>query len=631
MDDQEQRLPGQTDRPDAELIDLAVALSEGVIDEAGAARLNELLSADGRNREVYMRLMHAIAGLEWEGPGLLMTVLPQSDDPSIAARLSSIEKTASTDSEHIYRNTAPSASSQTSRSTESTHVRPLRRSNPWNRGLLSQRTALLVATLAGVAAGSLLTRQFSNHAVTPQPPSASALPQAGQQRAGADPYVATLINVTNCRWDKVRSSADLRLGSLLRPGESLHLLEGVAQIETQGAGGATIVQLEGPAAMTLTSQGMPSLLYGKLTASFASKFDQFALDTPLGRVTVSGDASIGVTSAPNQVELHVFTGSATLELWTMKADAAAEQLTATSGTSLGATVAESGRISISHGAARESWFITPAAVAESRLPISDQYVKLIHSAKPLAYWRFEECDGAVMRNDMGDRLACRMMGDAVRWRPGQNGGAVEFGATAGPGYLISDDTLDGLLADSYTVELWAKPSYYHHGALFSLIQWTPSQSPLGTHRMHLELCGPVSGFPVPFRPNESNPGRIRFIQQCKVKFDVECYSSAPYTVRKWQHIAAVKEGSTMRLYVNGEAVDSKDAQGKMDTGLRVLMGQLFPISPKLEDEVTSRLYGGELDEVALYDHALTPTELKERVQLAFPDHRAKAEVNDESL
>ena len=78
--------------------------------------------------------------------------------------------------------------------------------------------------------------------------------------------------------------------STLRPGESLHLLEGVAQITTFASGAQTTFQLEGPAAMTLTSAGMPSLLYGKLTASFTSKFDQFALDTPLGRVIVSSDA-----------------------------------------------------------------------------------------------------------------------------------------------------------------------------------------------------------------------------------------------------------------------------------------------------------------------------------------------------
>ena len=124
---------------------------------------------------------------------------------------------------------------------------------------------------------------------------------------GSGHYVATLVNVTNCRWDQALSTADLKQGSVVRSGESLHLLEGVAEINsTLKNGGLASLQLEGPLAMTLNSQGMPSLLYGHLTGKCACDYDQFALDTPLGRVNVSGDASIGVIAAANKVELHVF-------------------------------------------------------------------------------------------------------------------------------------------------------------------------------------------------------------------------------------------------------------------------------------------------------------------------------------
>lgn len=575
-----------------ELID---AYLDGELDEAGGERLNAWLEADAGNVRAFVRRVFVHHQLR-------ESLLAQNVNQTLSAQIES-------EGDALAVVGAPSES-------------------VWGQTLYGRRGALIAAALVGVAVGSLFTWRLMGERAGRQP---IGPPLAIQAQPDADDYVATLVNVNNCRWDKVRSTANLQIGSTLRPGESLHLLEGVAQIQTMASRGATAVQLEGPAAMTLTSAGMPSLLYGKLTASFSSTFDQFALDTPLGRVIVSSNASIGVTSAPNHVELHVFSGTATLELWTMGIDSASEQLTAASGTSLRAKVADDGRVSIDHGEARESWFLTPAAIAESRLEISDQYVELIRQARPVAYWRFEESDDAVIRNEMGDRLHVRMVGDAVRWRPGPDGGAVEFGVSAGPGYLISDDTLDGVLTESYTLETWAKPSYYHHGALFSLIQWTPSQSPLGAHRMHLELCGPVSGFPVPYRPNEANPGRIRFIQQCNTKFDVECFSTAPYLVRKWQHIAAVKDPSAMRLYVNGERVDSKEAQGTLESGLRILMGQLFPNSPKVDDEVTSRLYGGELDEVALYDRPLTAEELRQRVKSAMHDNQSESAVSDDSF
>jgi hypothetical protein len=492
-----------------------------------------------------------------------------------------------------------------------THVLPLSQ-QPSPGVSFWQLPAVLIATLfAGMAAGSLATWQIASQKDVNVPFVVHQdAPVAKSGSLELRPYVATLVSATNCRWDKSRSTATLQRGSTLRPGESLHLLEGIAEINsTQQGGGVNTLQLEGPLAMTLTSDGMPSLLYGKLTGTFSSDHDLFALDTPLGRVVVSGDASIGVIAGASDVELHVFSGSATLELWTMGLDKASDQMTAKAGASLRAAVVDNGSVTVERGKSRESWFVTPAAVAESRLVVSDKYVDAVRAARPLAYWRFEKSIDGMMLNEMGDRLHCRMVGEAVRWRSGRDGSTIEFGTTAGPGYLISDDALEGAITDEYTVELWAKPTYYHHGALFSLIDWTPSQSPLGTHRVHLELCGPVSGFPNYLRPNESNPGRIRFINEVSTKFDVECYSADPYSVRKWQHIVALRDPSTMRLYVDGELVDSKPASGTLSKDLRVLMGQLLPVSPKVNDEVTSRLFGGELDEVALYDRALSEEEI----------------------
>jgi hypothetical protein len=162
--------------------------------------------------------------------------------------------------------------------------------------------------------------------------------------------------------------------------------------------------------------------------------------------------------------------------------------------------------------------------------------------------------------------------------------------------------------------------------MFSLLHWEPSRTPWGTQRLDVELCGPVSGFPDSLRPTDDNPGRIRFIHR-----DVDCFSSAPYAVRAWQHIATVKDGARMKLFLNGQLVASRNDPRTLGAGLRVLMGQLFPRSPYLKDEVTSRLFVGELDEVALYDHALSAEELQQRVKLAQPEKRIEAEARAEAF
>jgi hypothetical protein len=342
------------------------------------------------------------------------------------------------------------------------------------------------------------------------------------------------------------------------------------------------------------------------------------LDTPLGLVTVSGDASIGVIAAANKIELHVFGGTATFDLWAVGFENSAKQMTAGAGASLTAHVDAEGNVSVERGSARESGFMTPAALTASRLRIPDGYAKSIRAANPIAYWRFEGDVDGEMPNEMGDQLGCRLVGDAVRWRPGRDGSTIEFGVTEGPGYLISDDTLD-LQPESYTVELWAKPAHFHHATLFSLLQWTAPQSPIGTHRMVFEICGPVSGLTSPYRTTDFHPGRVRFIQESQPQFDVDCFSPQPYAVRKWQHLAAVKSKSEMQLFVNGELVDSKPVIGRLPPGLRILMGQLLPVSPEIDDEVTSRLFSGEMDEVAFYDRALSSDEIRSHFELVRPD------------
>jgi hypothetical protein len=51
------------------------------------------------------------------------------------------------------------------------------------------------------------------------------------------------------------------------------------------------------------------------------------------------------------------------------------------------------------------------------------------------------------------------------------------------------------------------------------------------------------------------------------------------------------------------------------------MGQLLPTSPKTDDEVTPRLFSGELDEVALYDRVLDEKEIQEHFELGRPDRK----------
>ncbi|MCC7475628.1 MAG: LamG domain-containing protein [Pirellulales bacterium] len=361
---------------------------------------------------------------------------------------------------------------------------------------------------------------------------------------------------------------------------------------------------------------MPSLQFGRMTAAFRSDDDEFTLDTPLGRVVVSGHASVGIVAAADEVELHTFSGAARFEYWLTDVERAPNRVSVEPGMSTHARVASGGGLSIEHGKARENHFAAKRDSVDSHLVISDKYVRKILQAKPLGYWRFESDEGGVIRNEAADRLHCRIIGDAIRLRSAGGNRTAEFGATAGSGYLFSEDVVEGI-GDSYTTEVWIKPSYYHHAIIFSLVE--PHDSSFMQHQFLMELCGPGPGAPAT-RIWDEHPKQIRFLHRGINRDEPsQCYSQGPYVLGKWQHVAVVKDAEEVRSYVDGEFVASVKDTFPLGDRLHVLMGQLYPKDSSGREVWLARLFVGQLDEVAFYDRALTAEEINQHYHAVRPE------------
>ena len=75
-------------------------------------------------------------------------------------------------------------------------------------------------------------------------------------------YSAHLIGSTACLWDGASSSR--KVGSKVGSGEAVHLLEGLAKFYLNWARRSpATLSSEGPAAMVLTSDGLPTLRFGR--------------------------------------------------------------------------------------------------------------------------------------------------------------------------------------------------------------------------------------------------------------------------------------------------------------------------------------------------------------------------------
>jgi hypothetical protein len=70
----------------------------------------------------------------------------------------------------------------------------------------------------------------------------------------------------------------------------------------------------------------------------------------------------------------------------------------------------------------------------------------------------------------------------------------------------------------------------------------------------------------------------------------------------WNHVAAAYDGTRMRLYVNGNEVNSRSASGSLPGS-----SADFIIGSQADG---SNFFDGTIDEVAVWDRALSPTEIQ---------------------
>ena len=274
--------------------------------------------------------------------------------------------------------------------------------------------------------------------------------------------------------------------------------------------------------MMLTSEGMPTLRFGRLTATINTAHRPFVLETPVGRLVLTEYGSIGVSAFGNEGEIHVFDGAATLEPAWRSPDEESMPLKIEAGQSIRVQPGDDGELSITHHSAEPDYFAAQVSMESDGLAIPPAYVKAVKKAAPIGYWRFERDKWPNVPNEMGGRLACQVTGALGR----ANFQATRRSSLASPikaAKLLSTDVIDESIHDSYSIEFWIKPSHYHVGAVVSLVGDTPMPSGIMPHGMLIELGG-TGKIPTAVH----HPGCIRFLHRSpagnETQIGTSCYS-----------------------------------------------------------------------------------------------------------
>lgn len=153
--------------------------------------------------------------------------------------------------------------------------------------------------------------------------------------------------------------------------------------------------------------------------------------------------------------------------------------------------------------------------------------------------------------------------------------AISFDGTDDYVEIADDPSLDFENTDSYTIEAWIKPA---------------------------ALLTSGHGIVSKYQTGNVNGYMLR-IYEDDIEFD-EMRVSDVLTLNQWQHIAAVNNGGTRTLYLNGvEKTLSGTALSVQVNGDPINIGRDF----------SSRYFNGEIDEVRIWNTARTATEIADNM------------------
>jgi hypothetical protein len=445
--------------------------------------------------------------------------------------------------------------------------------------------------------GGLISRDFA------EMDSPSAFPEN---------YRARYVHGTACLWNQEVNAA-LSMDDALRTGESLSLLEGLAELQLDWNGGSAALRIEGPAGLVLTAERGASLSHGRFTADIDAAEGRFRFNTANGLIEVTGSASLGVAVMGSDVELHVFKGTAEfVGPWT-RADTALDPVEVNAGEAIRIASDMEGRMRIDSDTASLSSFVSKVSMGSDHLTISPEYVRQIVDAGPLVYWRFEDDDPARIANEMGDKYQAVLAGEAERVRQGGNtslelgGGLTDLALQS---YVYCDTPLEADFSQGYTLETWVKPSHYHWGSVIGFLGDPEQPGWRVPHGLLLEIGGPRSS-----DTEIEHPGRVRYLHRNPPGGDfnsgTSCFSKDAYELRKWQHVVAVKSIDQMHLYINGQLVAEGSDGSTLAPGLKIIIGQL-------DREQFYRKFIGQIDELAVYPRPLSQEEVAEHYKTVRP-------------
>ncbi|MGW3607074.1 LamG-like jellyroll fold domain-containing protein [Micromonospora sp. NPDC005161] len=217
-------------------------------------------------------------------------------------------------------------------------------------------------------------------------------------------------------------------------------------------------------------------------------------------------------------------------------------------------------------------------------PDPTDYAALVKRDGPVGYWRLDDAPGQPVVDASGNGNTGAYRGSVGRSQPGAIADSADTAVRLDDGHAEIPDSASLSITGAYTLESWVK-----------------------------DAAGGPQGIIEKYDGSDCLPSRngygLRLVNGNKLQAltaadQAQSSASSPRSVQqgRWHHVAAAYDGTTLRTYIDGQLQASTpmanaptDGKGSLKLGAR-------------GDDALDR-FVGSLDEVAIYNKALTPGQI----------------------
>ncbi len=375
------------------------------------------------------------------------------------------------------------------------------------------------------------------------------------------------------------------------PAEGVEIRQGFYElqkglIEIEYRTGALLV-LQGPSAFTLIDGASVRLDSGQVAAHIPEAAKGFRIDSPGAKVIDLG-TDFGVRAFKGQnSEVHVFEGEVVVDLQGDLGPLADD---------LHLTTGQAARIDYLTGMPSGIDLDDQRFVRNLR-ETAAKYADLVLQMNPAVYYRMEPSkDGTMLLDSAGGEYHARIKfgrRNQPIWTMGRIGSAFCLGGPSEKTYA-SVDRYPQAQGNELSAAAWV---YARSRPRWASIAKNWAGGDFDRGQLHFGLY------------NDEGSLEAHIVDSSGEEIIVK--DSKPLRLNVWHHVAFVADGENIRLFLNGDQIDSKPyvELQKNPEILALAIGTKLNLAGDAPEERDFNMWDGYIDELAVFNHALTPDQL----------------------